>query len=368
MRKFKILYLSSGASIHTIRWVNSLSKRSNLIINLVSQQKLVDNLSEKVIFNLLPFEGLFGYIFNIFKLKQIIKDWEPDLIHASYASGYGLTAKLLNFHPLVLSVWGSDIFEFPKKSYIHRKLIQLNLNNADVISSTSFVMAKEINNLVKNKKVIITPFGIDIDQFKKNKTLKKKEIITIGTIKNLSKIYGIDILIKGFAIAYKTLIKTDLALAKKIRLKIVGSGDQKKILLNLISSLNLKDIAFLKDRVKHNLVPKEMEDISIFCALSRQESFGVSVLEASALGIPVIVSNIGGLPEVVLNEKTGIIIDNLNPECASKAIIRLVIDHELRSYLGTNGREFVSKKYNWNDSLDIIIKIYQTLLIKNNNI
>ena len=68
---------------------------------------------------------------------------------------------------MVLSAWGSDIFEFPRKSFIHRKLIELNLNNADVISSTSNVMAKEINNLVKNKEVVITPFGIDINQFKK---------------------------------------------------------------------------------------------------------------------------------------------------------------------------------------------------------
>lgn len=366
MRKFKILYLSSGASVHTIRWVNSLSKSSNLQINLVSQQKLIDDISEKVIFNLLPFKGSLGYIFNVFKLKQIIKDWKPDLIHANYASGYGFTAKLLNFHPLVLSAWGSDIFEFPRKSYFHRKLIELNLNNADVISSTSFVMAKEINKLVKNKKVVITPFGIDINQFKNNMILNKKEIITIGTIKNLSKIYGIDILIKAFAIAYKRLLKTDLALAKKMRLKIVGSGDQKKILLNLISSLDLKDLVSFRDRVKHNLVPIEMEEISIFCALSRQESFGVAVLEASAQGIPVIVSNKGGLPEVVLNEKTGLILDDLNPECASKAIIRLVRDKEFRRFLGSNGRDFVSKKYNWNDSLDIIIKIYLNLLKKNN--
>ena len=228
MKKIKILYLSSGASIHTIRWVNSLSGFSNLKINLVSQQKLVDDLSEKVIFNLLPFRGLFGYVFNIFKLKQIIKDWKPDLIHASYASGYGLTANLLNFHPLILSAWGSDIFDFPRKSCIHREILKLNLKNADVILSTSQIMAKEIKKLVKNKNILITPFGIDTHLFKKKGIFKEKEIITVGTIKNLSEIYGIDILIKGFAIAYKKLIKSDLALAKKMRLKIVGNGEQKK--------------------------------------------------------------------------------------------------------------------------------------------
>ena len=66
-----------------------------------------------------------------------------------------------------------------------------------------------------------------------------------------------------------------------------------------------------------------MEDISIFCALSRQESFGVSILEASASGIPVITSNRGGLPEVVLNGVTGLIIEQLNPDDASEAVIEI---------------------------------------------
>ncbi len=362
MKKFKILYLSSGASIHTIRWVNSLSKRSDLLINLVSQEKLIDDLSEKVIFNLLPFSGWFGYVFNFFRLKQIIKDWGPDLIHANYATGYGLTANLLNFHPLILSAWGSDIFEFPKKSFIHRKLLELNLNNADVISSTSKIMAKEIKNFAKNKDVKITPFGIDTNQFKKKKICSNDETITIGTIKNLSKIYGIDILIKSFAIAYKELLRSDIALAKKMRLKIVGSGEQKEMLLGLIDSIGLKDVTIMKDRVKHHLVPLEMEEISIFCALSRQESFGVAVLEASALGIPVITSNRGGLPEVVIDGVTGIIIDKLDPEYASRAIIKLVRDQESRKILGNNGKKFVNNRFNWNESVNIMFQIYQSLI------
>ena len=364
MKKFKILYLSNGASIHTIRWVNSLSKRSDLLIKLVSQEKLIDDLSEKVTFNLLPFSGWSGYIFNFFKLKKIIRDWKPDLIHANYATGYGLTANLLNFHPLVLSAWGSDIFEFPKKSFIHRKLLELNLNNADIISSTSKIMAKEIKNFAKNKNVKITPFGIDTNQFKKKKICSNDEKITIGTIKNLSKIYGIDILIKGFAIAYEELLKSDVALAKKMRLKIVGSGEQKEMLLGLIYSLGLKGVTIIKDRVKHHLVPLEMEEISIFCALSRQESFGVAVLEASALGIPVITSNRGGLPEVVIDGVTGIIIDRLDPKYASEAIIKLVRDQESRKILGSNGKKFVNYRFNWNESVEIMYQIYQSLLIK----
>ena len=362
MKKIKILYLSSGASIHTIRWVNSLSRHSDLKINLVSQEKLVDSLSKKVIFNLLPFNGSLGYLFNFFKLKQIINDWQPDLIHASYASGYGLIANLVNFHPLVLSAWGSDIFEFPRKSFLHRKILEWNLNNADIISSTSIVMAKEIKNFVKNKNIIITPFGIDTNQFRKRKIQNKSEKITVGTIKNLSRIYGIDILIKAFAIAHKEIFKSDPVLAKKMRLKIVGSGEQKESLMSLVDSLALSDITSIKSRVKHDLVPIEMQEISIFCALSRQESFGVAVLEASSLEIPVITSNRGGLPEVVLDGRTGLILDKLNPQFASKAIIKLVKDQKSREIFGVKGRKFVKNKYNWDDSVKSIVKIYHSLI------
>ncbi len=62
---------------------------------------------------------------------------------------------------------GSDIFEFIKKSYFHRKILHINLNNVDVISSASVVMAKEIKEITRNIKAIITTFGIDLNQFKK---------------------------------------------------------------------------------------------------------------------------------------------------------------------------------------------------------
>ena len=109
--------------------------------------------------------------------------------------------------------------------------------------------------------------GLILISLKNKKTVKKRTLITIGTIKNLSKVYGIDILIKVLQSLIKNLLE-QLALAKKMRLKIVGSGDQKEILLDLISSLDLKNIVSLKDRVKHKLVPIEMEEISIFVLLA----------------------------------------------------------------------------------------------------
>ena len=180
-----------------------------------------------------------------------------------------LDVKNTNFQKLLSFFYKENKFQI-----IYRKLFQpvkesYNLNNADIILSTSKVMAKEIRKLTDNKNIKITPFGIDTKKFKNYKTSELNNIITIGTIKTLSEIYGIDILIKSFALARKKLFETNIALAKRMRLKIVGSGEQKKFLLDLILSLGISDISIIKDRVKHKRSLKDGMDLSV--AFAEQE-------------------------------------------------------------------------------------------------
>ena len=119
-----------------------------------------------------------------------------DILHAHYASSYGLLGALANFHPFILSIWGADIFSFPKKSFLHRYIFNFNLRVADKILSTSQIMAKEIKKYT-NKEIIVTPFGIDINTFKpgnKVDKIKGEFDFIIGTIKGLEEIYGIEYL------------------------------------------------------------------------------------------------------------------------------------------------------------------------------
>ena len=73
-------------------------------------------------------------------------------MHAHYASSYGLIGSLMNFSPFVLSVWGSDVFEFPKLGIINKLVLKYNFFKADKILSTSNIMAKEIQ-LYTNKDI-----------------------------------------------------------------------------------------------------------------------------------------------------------------------------------------------------------------------
>ncbi len=107
-----------------------------------------------------------GYLTALFQVRKLVAQIKPDIVHAHYASGYGLLGAMVNFHPYIISVWGSDIFDFPKKSAVHRKVLQHNLSKADYICSTSHIMAGEIKKYINKKEIVITPFGVDCGKFK----------------------------------------------------------------------------------------------------------------------------------------------------------------------------------------------------------
>ena len=213
----KVLLLSDLNSTHTIKWATSLVGY-NIKICIVGLSKCTHNIYEKYE-NISTYslgvntntiagaESSFAkikYAFLFLKVKQIIKLFSPDIVHAHYATSYGLLAVLTGFHPLIISVWGTDIFSFPKKSFLHKKLIQYLFKSADKILSTSKAMLIETEKYT-NKDIQITPFGVDITKFFKTDvdSLFKKEDIVIGIVKSLEDVYGIGFLIHAFSLLKK---------------------------------------------------------------------------------------------------------------------------------------------------------------------
>jgi glycosyltransferase involved in cell wall biosynthesis len=108
--------------------------------------------------------------------------------------------------------------------------------------------------------------------------------------------------------------------------------------------------------VPHALVPKILARFDIYVALSRldSESFGVAILEASACGLPVVVSDADGPAEVVANGVTGRIIQRDNAELAGEAVADLVCDFEKRCKMGLAGRAHVVERYSWSHCIQVM--------------
>jgi len=368
----KLVLLSDPNSAHTAKWATSLadkaievhiiglSENTNKLYSSYNNVKIYNlNINNKDVKQESRLSSKFKYIKTLKKVKKLIKEIKPDIVHSHYATSYGMLGALSKFHPFIISVWGSDVFDFPKKSIIHKQILKYNLKKADKILSTSHVMAKE-TSLYTNKKIEVTPFGIDLEQFKPmsvNSIFKENDIV-IGTIKALETEYGIEYLIKAFKIVFDNEDKLSL------KLLIVGGGSQEKKLKKLVSDLDLDDNTIFTGKVPYNEMPKyhNMIDIPVF--VSNSESFGVAVIEAGACEKPVIVSNVGGLPEVVEDNITGIIVPPKNEKETAIAIEKLIFDKSLNSKMGKAGRKIVSEKFNWNNNVNQMINIYKNILNK----
>lgn len=142
---------------------------------------------------------------------------------------------------------------------------------------------------------------------------------------------------------------------------LVGGGPQEDELRQLAKELKLHEHVKFVGAVPHSDVPKWLNSFDIYVALSTldSESFGVAIVEASACELPVVVSDAGGLPEVVVDGKTGYIVPRNNPEEAANKIEILVNDEYLRRQMGEAGRKFVLENYEWKSNADKMEKLYQ---------
>ena len=360
----RIAFMGAGHSIHTQRWVTGLSELGVEVL-LITQDELGDwKVPNGVRLEMLPFRGNKGYFLNAPSARRALNAYAPDLVNCHYASGYGTLANLCRYRPTLLSVWGSDVYDFPYQSILAGFIVRYNLRVADRIASTSHVMAKQVQHLVPEiGEVDITPFGVECDRFTPMPENRDHIAITIGTVKTLSHKYGIDTLIDAFAILINDQDKLADNVRDRLHLLLVGGGPDQAELQARADALKLEGRVTFAGKVSHADVPKWLNRLDIYVAASRldSESFGVAVIEASSCELPVVVSNVGGLPEVVEDGLTGLVIPRNDSVALSAALARLVADAPLRISMGRAGRSLVQRNYEWKQSLEQMIKCYTSL-------
>lgn len=363
----KILFLSAASSIHTVKWVNALAAR-NHEVHLVYNQghNPRDNrISDNVILHCMKYSGTKAYYLNALELKKIEKKINPDVINVHYASGYGTLARVARLGDYLLSIWGSDVYEFPYQSKIKKIILEKNVKYAKMLASTSNCMAEQLKKVLRDNTldIAITPFGVDLDLFSSEKYKKVEEDrIIIGNIKALEKHYGIEVMIKAFHLLCSSLIESGKEeIVNKLQMEIYGDGSQKDELVQLIKDLKMEDKIFLKGRIENKKVPETLMKFSIFCAASRHESFGVAVVEAMAMKIPVVVTDADGLKEVVCDFETGIIVEKESIQQIADALRVLVEDEEKRLLFGINGRKRVESLYDWKKNVTTMERLYKKL-------
>ena len=359
-----LLILAPANNVHTLRWCNAFDQLGHKVY-LASQHKKVNGYNENIEFIDLPVKNIFGYYLNSYTLKNKVKYLNIDVVNIHYASGYGTLGRLLGFSNTVITTWGSDILIYPKKNFLNRNILIKNLKCAKKITAASYILAQETSIYTKTK-VDIVPFGVVVNDFNKDlrylcEKIKNKEKIYIGTVKSLEDVYGIDILIRAFHFLITELLADKKELSEKLYLKIIGDGSLEKKYKKIARDLDIYEKIIFKPKVPHSKVKSELDSLDIFCALSRSESFGVSVVEAGINKLPIVVTEVGGFKELISNHYNGILVPNEDFQAAGRALLFILNNPMLAQKLGENAYCEFSKKFDWNNNVKNMLDIFSSL-------
>lgn len=350
----KILILGTAESPHIAKIVNTLSVHGHSVklISMDRQKDFDSQISSKVDIEYIKYRNFLSYYTNALTVRAIYKKYKPDVVNVHYASGYATLARIARIKKVVVSVWGSDVYEFPYRNLLCRHILYRNLRYAKFIASTSNAMARQVEALYPKfgKKIRITPFGVNLNKFRKFKH-NTNNVPVVGIVKALRPIYSVDLLIKSFRIVVDKIENTP-------QLHIYGDGPMRHELELLVEQLGLKQYVFFFGRIDNEHVPEVLNTFDVFVNCSVTESFGTAVVEAMACELPILVTDTPGYSEIIQNEVTGIISKDRNPETIADNIIYLLNGGEKAQILGKNARKTVIDRYEINSNIGDLEKVY----------
>jgi glycosyltransferase involved in cell wall biosynthesis len=256
---------------------------------------------------------------------------------------------------MMASVWGADIIDLSGWPF-YRWVINRVLKNATHITATSEFLEKAAVgfNPIVTRKISVIPFGVEVPD--EIEPLPPHRPFKLCFIKSLRPKYGPDILLSAV-----NEVKKQIA---DIQLTMAGDGPMKERLEWIIKELELESnvtlAGFVPNQKVYNLI--RQHHAMVMPSIMDSESFGVAAIEAGACGRPVIASRVGGVPEVIVDSRTGLLVPPKDHLALAQAIIKLASDINLCDKMGREGYEFVRQHYQWAKSLDLMCELYERVI------
>lgn len=284
---------------------------------------------------------------------------KPDLAHAIMESYAGMALMFYRFlrwkTPTILTLQSGDLDDAKKQRkipYFLWKLIHISPSHITAISRYLKERAARLG--VSESRISKIPNGVDLTEIQPLLSHQRakipKRIVSVG---RLSWEKGHEYLISAMPI-----IRAHFGDA---HLVIVGSGAEEEKLRNLVRALDLGGCVFFRGALPHGRAMSEAATAEIFVGPSLAEGLGIVFLEAQALGVPVVGTYVGGIPDAVENEVTGLLVPPKDPQAIAEAIKRIWSDDELAKRMVAAAKERI-KNFSWDKITEQVSSLYDRYL------
>lgn len=289
-------------------------------------------------------------------LLGILRKHDIDLLHVQCVSSngyYALQAKRALGLPLVVTTQGERTMD---AAQIYQRSPLMNRTLCALLAEADFITACSQNTLDDMEDYYGTPFGprarviyngINLNEFAQDFPFQHPRPYILG-MGRLVPQKGFDVLIRAFAQANVT--NCDLLLA--------GDGPERAALETVACENGVQDRVCFLGRADRPTAVSLFQGCDFFVVPSRQEPQGIVNLEAMAAGKAVIASRVGGIPEVVQDGQTGLLVPGEDVEALAQAVTHLAADPGLRLRLGQAGRER-AQQFAWPTIADQYLALYE---------
>jgi glycosyltransferase involved in cell wall biosynthesis len=275
-----------------------------------------------------------------------------DVIHSHWIIPQGLVGaicKKVTKAKHVVSIHGSDINLCLNNNFL-RAILRFILSNADHICTNSSFTYHQLEKASRSsrEKTTVIPMGIDMNRFNirrralaETNTHPKKTILSVGRLIDWK---GTKYLLLAMEQVLKQLPDTQLIIG--------GTGPEKENLVRLTVELNIQDSVIFAGYIEDKNLLEYYSQADVFVLPSidvngQTEGLGVVLIEAMACSVPVIGSDVGGIPDIIQDGYNGYLVQEKNPEVLSDRIVELLTNPALAEKFGHNGFKTVKEKFIW---------------------
>ncbi|WP_181391675.1 glycosyltransferase family 4 protein [Methanospirillum lacunae] len=311
----------------------------------------------------------FFLFFELIFLILIIKKENPDLIHTHWIIPHGIIGAIVHKFlgiPHLISIHGTDAYIISSNRY-YIQFLKMVLSNSNAISANSTHNAKMIEPFIisNSRKISIIPMGMGIQippiPSLKTRQINRKKNLNILFVGRLIELKGVDILIKAFV---HILEKKPIA-----KLIIIGDGPEFQSLKQYSHNFSISHAVKFTGRLSKDELYDYYKIADLLVLPSRIvngqcEGLGVVLLEAMAAGIPVIGSNIGGIPDIIIDKVNGLLVPQGEPHVLAEAVIQVLENPKLAEKFKKAGLETVNERFSWDIISAQFVDIYKKVLNK----
>jgi len=296
----------------------------------------------------------------LFELYRIFKKEKPDIIHLNSSKmGFvgALVGRIVGIKKIIFTAHGWAFNE--DRNCISKKIFKAIHILTIIMSHKTIVVSEALKKQIPEKfrgKIVVIKNGIsDINFIDKNIAREKisgdnfihQDAKWVGTISELHKNKGLEYMIRAVS---ETI--------GNVAFVVIGEGEERKNLENLIKKFGAENKIFLVGKI--NEASKYLRAFDVFTLTSTTEAFPYVLLEAGLASLPIIASDVGGIPEIIENKKTGILIEPKNPNEIKEKIEDILKNIEKYRSFGTNLREKILSDFTKEKMMENLLEIYNS--------